>query len=406
MARLIVENIGPLKKVDIDLERVNVFVGPQGAGKSTLAKILSFCTWLEKHRMGDDIFTDAISHLKTYHRLDTFFAPNSKIYYQGYDIIYTFGWKEDAIPVPEGFEVTNTLRSNSQEIILFSVSRSVNPKVIYIPAERNFVSVVPNLQSYQEDADSLQSFVVDWYNAKRKYTQNTPLKVLNLGVRFFSDKSLIDYLELEDGSVIPLSASASGLQSIIPLLILVDWLSNGIYKVDKPFSPIEHEKIRATLEELRSEQSSEDFMQLKKRLMGFIEGKIHSHTQFVIEEPEQNLFPKTQKDLVYHLISSLDHGKNHHLVLTTHSPYILSALNNLLYAHKIAATGKSELVKEVVDASSWLDYKQTRAYYISDGTAKKIMDSTTGMICAETIDAISDTLNKEFEDLLNIEYRP
>ncbi len=405
MRRLIVENIGPILHADIDLQRVNVFVGPQGAGKSTLAKILSFCTWLEKHGLDDDVFLDAVSHLKKYHRLDGFFSPGSKIYYQGYDIIYTFGWEENVIPVPDDFAVTNTLKSNNKEIVFFSVSKSVNPKVMYIPAERNFVAVVPNLQSYQEDADSLQGFVVDWYNAKRRYTTKTALNILNLGISFFSDDKTLDSVRLSDGSVLPLSASASGFQSVIPLLIVVDWLSNGIYKVDKPFSPIEHEKILATLEDFRPEQSSEEFLQLKKRLIGFIEGKIYSHTQFIVEEPEQNLFPKTQKDLVYHLVSSLDHGKNHHLALTTHSPYILSALNNLLYAHKVAGMGKTEQVGRVVEPSSWLDYNQTRAYYVSDGTAKSIMDSATGMICAEAIDTISDTLNKEFEDLLDIEFR-
>ena len=48
MSRLIVKNIGPIKSVDIELKKVNVFMGPQSCGKSTLAKIISFCTWMEK----------------------------------------------------------------------------------------------------------------------------------------------------------------------------------------------------------------------------------------------------------------------------------------------------------------------------------------------------------------------
>ena len=159
----------------------------------------------------------------------------------------------------------------------------------------------------------------------------------------------------------------------------------------------------STLEDIRSQQSAEELEQLKKRLVGFIEGKIYTHTQFVIEEPEQNLFPKTQKDLVYYLISALDHGKNHHLLLTTHSPYILSALNNLLYAYKVAQQGDKKLVSNIIPESSWLDYAQTRTYFVSDGGAHSIMDEEIGMIKAESIDSISDTLNKEFEQLLNIE---
>lgn len=403
MRRLIVDNIGPIKHVDLELAKVNVFVGPQGAGKSTIAKIVSFCSWLEKHKSDDVLFMNAISNLKSYHRLAGYFNSDSKIYYQGKDIIYAYGQHADVLPVPERFKDANILSPNEQETILFAVEKKVNPKVIYIPAERNFVASVPNLQDYKEDADNLQGFVVDWYNARRRYTSSTPLSILNLNISFFSSENNPDSLRLENGKLVPLSASASGYQSLIPILTVVDWLSNGIYKIDKPFSPNEYEKIMSTLEDIRSQQSAEELEQLKKRLVGFIEGRIYTHTQFVIEEPEQNLFPKTQKDLVYYLISALDHGKNHHLLLTTHSPYILSALNNLLYAYKVAQQGDKKLVSNIIPESSWLDYAQTRTYFVSDGGAHSIMDEEIGMIKAESIDSISDTLNKEFEQLLNIE---
>ena len=43
---------------------------------------------------------------------------------------------------------------------------------------------------------------------------------------------------------------------------------------------------------------------------------------------------------------------------------------------------------------------------ISMDEAISIMDEETGMISAEAIDSISDTLNHEFEQLLDIEYMP
>ena len=48
MRRLIIRNVGPIKSLDIRLNKINVFIGPQGSGKSTIAKIISFCSWLEK----------------------------------------------------------------------------------------------------------------------------------------------------------------------------------------------------------------------------------------------------------------------------------------------------------------------------------------------------------------------
>lgn len=404
MRRLIVENIGPIKYADLELAKVNVFVGSQGAGKSTLAKIVSFCSWLEKHKADDIVFLDAVSKLKSYHRLASYFKTDSKIYYQGEDIVYSYGWSSDTMHVPEKFKNANAFSFNEKELVLFATGKNINPKVIYIPAERNFVASVPNLQDYKEDADSLQGFVVDWYNAKRHYTSLTPLPVLNLDAKFYSAENTTDSIILKNGDLVPLAAAASGFQSLIPLLIVVDWLSNGIYKIDKPFSPSEHEKIMSTLADIRSQQSKEELEQLKKRLVGFIEGKIYTHTQFVIEEPEQNLFPQTQKDLMYYLVSALDHGKNHHLLLTTHSPYILSALNNLLYAHKVGHKGDKKLVGGIIPETSWLDFEQTKAYFVCEGGVRSIMDEDTGMIAAEIIDSISDTLNSEFEQLLDIEH--
>ena len=48
MRRLVIRNVGPIRSVDIRLNKVNVFIGQQGSGKSTIAKIVSFCSWLEK----------------------------------------------------------------------------------------------------------------------------------------------------------------------------------------------------------------------------------------------------------------------------------------------------------------------------------------------------------------------
>ena len=40
MQRLIVHNVGPIRDADIRLKKVNVFIGPQSSGKSTIAKII------------------------------------------------------------------------------------------------------------------------------------------------------------------------------------------------------------------------------------------------------------------------------------------------------------------------------------------------------------------------------
>ena len=47
MNRLIVKNFGPLKDIDIELNKINLFIGENGSGKSVLAKLIAILTNLE-----------------------------------------------------------------------------------------------------------------------------------------------------------------------------------------------------------------------------------------------------------------------------------------------------------------------------------------------------------------------
>ena len=53
----------------------------------------------------------------------------------------------------------------------------------------------------------------------------------------------------------------------------------------------------------------------------------------IIEEPEAHLFPIAQKD-VMSLISLMINSTNSKVIITTHSPYILTSTNILLYSQK------------------------------------------------------------------------
>lgn len=192
MQRLIIKNIGPIIEADITLKKVNVFIGPQSSGKSTIAKIISFCSWLEKNKHDlekPDLFAgNVIERMISYHRMEGYIASDSIIFYQGDNIAFAYNWpKSEVIPLefqPNSYNVSHT---SEKETFFLRLDRLSNPKVLYIPAERNFVSVVPNLQKYDESKDSLQSFVVDWYDAKRSFKKEKALDIIDLGMKYFSD---------------------------------------------------------------------------------------------------------------------------------------------------------------------------------------------------------------------------
>lgn len=336
MSRLIVKNVGPITEVDIDLKKVNVFIGPQSSGKSTLAKVISFCSWLEKnkHEMTNHkVFKDGvIKELEHFHRMEGYVGNDSQIYYQGDNI--TFAYNMVSIPDSEldgdSFHQEHFV---DKEYVYFNFGKTVNPKVCYIPAERNFVSVVPNLQKYDEGKNNLQNFVMDWFEAKRSFRKSTPLSILDLGVKYYSEDD-VDHLILPDEKDVRLANASSGLQSVTPLMVVSDWLTSGIYETEKPFSVEEMDELINLVGKVGDKKSNVNEDQKERlisRLQSFAQGKVYTHTQLIIEELEQNLYPSAQCRLLDFLVSIINHGKNHRLVLTTHSPYVLNYLNVLIH---------------------------------------------------------------------------
>ena len=55
-----------------------------------------------------------------------------------------------------------------------------------------------------------------------------------------------------------------------------------------------------------------------------------SSVSFIIEEPEQNLYPQTQVDVLKNIITCCNRNKQNSAVVTTHSPYVINYLNVLL----------------------------------------------------------------------------
>jgi hypothetical protein len=57
---------------------------------------------------------------------------------------------------------------------------------------------------------------------------------------------------------------------------------------------------------------------------------VPTSTSFIVEEPEQNLFPSTQLEIIETMVRLCNGEKNHGFTVTTHSPYIINFLNILI----------------------------------------------------------------------------
>ena len=129
MAHIIIKNIGPIKDIELDLNKINVFMGPQSSGKSTIAKIISYCSWLEKHVLLQNRIEKTLKkHLIEFHNLDeNYFSEDTYIKYETFHCKIEYSGKNPEV-------TTASLRSESNFIFR-------NRKIEYIPAERNLVAI-------------------------------------------------------------------------------------------------------------------------------------------------------------------------------------------------------------------------------------------------------------------------
>ena len=121
------------------------------------------------------------------------------------------------------------------------------------------------------------------------------------------------------------------------------------------------------------------------------------YASFVVEEPECNLFPAKQVEILQFLIIQT-YAQNRMLTITTHSPYLLSALNNYLYAGVISkGMDKEKLddLREIISDDLWLDTEDINKgkYCIS------LLDAETGLIDYNYLDGISLKMGDEFSQL-------
>ena len=159
MPHLRIKNIGPIKYADIELNKVNVIMGPQSSGKSTINKIACYCSWVEKKISLDQSFDYFlkegvfIEELARFHKLTGYFKETSEIEYHSETINLKYIYK-DKEPV---------INWKNQ----FGYKRI---KLSYIPAERNIVSMISDWKEVSLPNNNIRNFMADWNNARKIFT--------------------------------------------------------------------------------------------------------------------------------------------------------------------------------------------------------------------------------------------
>lgn len=441
MTSIKIKNIGPLKHIDIKLNKVNVFIGPQSIGKSTLAKLISFCNWLQK----DCVLRQDTQHvtwqyieqkLIEYYNLKGYFIETSEFEYE--NEVLKLAIREGRIEIEKKEEF----------------DRPALSKNAYIPSERNALAL-PNIFSLKLPNNYLLEFIDDWQEIRENYSDKESLKVLDLGARYyFNENDNRDMIGMEGGADILFSQASSGLQSVIPLCVYIDYLTNWVYTHKENRSAESRKQYRDLLEEKHLKSFGDLWGEYGRRLLGEMSEKRikevanemqdilrkirekgkndeeipvdtgymlmllaeiqkiqyeldhPSFTNLVVEEPEQNLFPDTQLQLVYYILSRLEHRKKRDsLILTTHSPYILYALNNCMLA-SLASREDEEMVNGIskVPGMARISPEIVSVWEIRDGSIPegKTIQDDRGLILGNYFERVMHNIIADFSNLLSI----
>jgi predicted ATPase len=413
---IIIKNVGPIKEANLALNKINVFMGPQSSGKSTIAKLISHCTWVEKdvatsqslelYQENKDYFVNC---LKDFHKLNGYFKhPDRYVSY-----------KSDVIEIEYNAD-SFSIEWKKQ----YAYKRS---KISYIPSERNMI-ILPDVRKVEFGNSNIRSFLFDWFDARKNYSKTKKMSILDLGMDYYyNENSDEDHISFQNGGSYDtlLSNASSGLQSVTPLLVILDYLTEWFYK-EENISSLLNERQKQTnrmlIEELILKNYFNGNRKNKKDEIDEINEKITNrddqviklvakyreieknlfsthNTQFIIEEPEQNLFPETQRDLVYHLLNKcVDSG--HRLTITTHSPYILYALNNCMMGGLIGDKMNDGDKEKVKCKSSFINPKNVSIYEIYDGILRTVQQDD-GLIGKNYFDAKMKELMDDFYVMLN-----
>lgn len=423
--KIIIKNFGPIEDVEMEINDFAIFIGPQASGKSTIAKTVFFFLSLRDElfaiiskTLDTNKFEDTLKQFEDRIRLKFFlFLSNSSSYKQ--HLYLQFWYSEDSyilIEYPHSrvtiseklhtdildsinfIQEKSSILNSSNDTFLTSKdlalkeSRKTNAledlqnrisqtfgfdaDLLFIPAGRSILAIFSKqmqnintktldyiMHMFIERIYSLKRIIIDSDELQNRDFPNTSLdlaKELSQSIlkgSYYNDDDNIDQIRIDNETYIKLLFASSGQQEAVWIVQMILLLILNKQKV-------------------------------------FI----------VIEEPEAHLFPEAQKNMI-DLIALLANQNGNQVFITTHSPYLLTSINNLIYAYQVGEK-HPEKVSEIIDKQLWLNPEKVKAYFVggkeNKGRIRSIIDEELEIIRVEEIDTASRINNDKFDQLFDL----
>ncbi|MCL2772114.1 MAG: ATP-binding protein [Oscillospiraceae bacterium] len=405
MHHITIKNFGPIEYFDSDINQFTVLTGPQAGGKSTIAKAIYFFRTIKDEirdlilkniapplqdilPFSGSVFSyiiDKFNNLFGRHIHADDFSLEYKYSDETYIKIYPSSNKYHSLKVSTNLnillETYNKTGFTADDISTkLSALFQDDTKTVYILAGRSITSVLSSQMAYMFiSMDDKEKSLIDYSMLKyieltRRimawFEKETPVlsdrNYLNKKIAEYYEKIIKgnymvknsqEYISINDGQLIPINFSSSGQQEAVWILNFLNY-----YTVDEP----------------------------KKIFL-------------IVEEPESHLYPESQMYMTDALSLFINGGGNSGLI-TTHSPYILGELNNLILcgqtAEKVGDENKVENETGIYK-QTWIKKDTLLAFYIDNSKDKKAM-TKSGLIKDELIDGASYEINRRSDKLIEL----
>ncbi len=410
MRRIRIKNFGPIRsglaehESWMDIRKVTLFIGDNGTGKSAIAKMISTLSWMEKAlfqrrlTQRDDLSRlNILEEYARYHKIENYFGPNTEIDYEG--DAYRLSYRDERM----------TSRVMPGKDMGYHI-----PKIMYVGSERNFLSVASNPDKIPGLPASLGTFWDEFRAALEKLSGRLALPVDGVELSY-GHQTETAYIHGTDNQYrIRLSEASSGIQSVAPLFVVSRYLSQSLReKSDKFTRKRSSEEERALEQEVDKILNTPGLSEDVRKIMLNKAAERYSITGFqnIVEEPEQNLFPDSQRKMLNALLEFTNSTAANELLITTHSPYLVSYISLAIKAAKVIKQLKTKnpdealisKVSEIVPLISAINPENVIIYEIKkNGTIKEL--ETEGGIPTDENDLNERLMqiNELFSDLINI----
>lgn len=422
LQRLKIHKLGPIDECEINIEDMMVFTGAQASGKSTVAKSIFFFknipnlleNQVKKKQFGiDEIEISLKNRLIKVIRLNflqifgsTWCMDRSMEmeYFYTEENSIKISLKDDLMnPNYIWIEISDKLsmflrkidkQNQKCDILDDSLKVKINKmfgddtEVIYIPAGRSMLTLLSNQLSYiYGSMDDIQKKELDYC------TQNYLERILRIRGFFTRD---IQTLINETMSLTNIKIDKELMQQSVRL---IDEILQGEYRNVNGEERLQISEEHYVKINFASSGQQEAVWILNVLFYYLLNNK---KVYFIIEEPESHLFPNAQK-LMTEFIALAKTNRNQ-VLITTHSPYVLGTLNNLLYADTLSRQIGSKELDKIIHHKCWIKYNEFAAYYMNQGKVNRCMDDDIHQVQNEIIDGASEQINEDYDKMLQLKY--